>query len=165
MGRGARGGRGRKKANNVTYHGIVITGKNSKNYLYNMNSIFSNYALRGKVANAPDPLMRSAIHRALSYIIKKRREEVAKEKRELSKIPEGNSAVVKRYMKKIEIHEKMLNMYTNFLKYYHSVHHPNTRKMFNVWKVNYNKRPASVPNGGYRYFAVFPPKSPKKINA
>lgn len=162
----SRGGRGRKKANTVNYHGIVITAPGSRNYLYNVNSIFSNYAIRGKVTNAPDPLIRSAIHRALSYIIKKRREEITREKHELSKIPESNVAVVKRFKKKIEIHEKMLNMYTNFSKFYHSSRHPNTRRTFNILQVNYNKKPASVPNGGYRYFAVFPSsKSPKKINA
>lgn len=157
-----RAGRGRKKANTINYHGIVVTLPGGRNYLYNINSMFSNYVIQKKVTNVPDPLFRSAIHRALSYIIKKRREEITREKQELSTIPEKNVSVVKRFKKKIDMHEKMLKMFTNFSKFYHSSHHPNTKRAFNILKVNHNKKQE---NTGYRYFAVFPPKNPKKINA
>jgi hypothetical protein len=160
---GKRGGRGRKKANTVNYHGVVITGAGNSRFMYNINSLFSNYAIRGKVTNAHDPLARSALYKAFMHVIKKRREEIKKEKSELNKIPEKNSAVRKRYEKKIDIHEKILGMYNQLAKSYKG---PlmNTKGVFNILRVNYGKRPASVPNKGYRYYSV-PSKNPQKINA
>ncbi len=162
-----RAGRGRKKANTISYHGIVITGSGNsppRNFMYNVNNIFSNYATRGKFTNISDPLVRSVIYKAIMYIIKKRREEINREKSELNKVSEKNVSVRKRYERKIEIHEKMIDLYNKFAKFYKGTRNYNTRSMFSIWRVNSGKRVSSVQNGGYRYYAIAPSKNPQKIN-
>ncbi len=155
---GKRGGRGRgvKKGNTINYHGIVITSSKTRNRLFNMNKIFSNYILNNHIENVDDPFLRSILIRTLNYIIKKRQFEINREYGELNKLTNTpmNMSLKKRYESKIKIHENMLEAYKTLLKFYTSKT-PfviNTKNMFNVYKTNYNK----VYNNQkkqYRYFS------------
>lgn len=138
-----RGGKGRKRVNNISYHGIVIGGNK-----LNVNNLFSNYIINRKVKNINDPVLKSTLVKTLNYIIQKRQNVINRQKKERNEV--NTNAAKRRYNGHIRVHQRVLNNYKAFSNAYKK-NTVTTPTMYNVYKYGYLKNVNNT--GQYRYHA------------
>lgn len=109
----SRGGRFRKSANNIKYHGLIINGN------LNVNALFSKFVNNNKVINIPDPTTRSALIKTLNYIINRRKNILNKNKMNLTQT--STNSQYKRVSKRLNGHAWALNRYKFLSNHYKSL--------------------------------------------